>query len=408
MKTPNFVPQFTLEINGDQVPSAFRACVTSVRLQTGMKGADRLEFGVFNENLRWLDHDLVKPGNPVAFRIGYAPDQLPMMFYGKLVSVQASFPSSGTPSLQLAAQDALSDMQNGKQTRWFAKDIARTGNAPVPPRDVARSVLDEYGLQARFDEQEGVFSQVVGEMMSFLSGRISDINPTQSQQGVEQQVKSTDFELLQKIAKDLGYDMFLDHSGPRPGVVLFFGPWRNMSPALELHYGRSLQEFSPKESDIGQSTEVTANVWSSDEKTTVNVTLKWSWEQNTFHLSLAPGKAEAGKQGKSLIIDEPLTLLTAPARLVSELMPKLNSRLTATGSIVGNPAVRTGAVLKITGVGERFGGYYRVTDCTHSLDGSGYRTQFEVRKEVWFLIPKSVQGKAKVQLPSALGKALGR
>ena len=41
-------------------------------------------------------------------------------------------------------------------------------------------------------------------------------------------------------------------------------------------------------------------------------------------------------------------------------------------------------ITRIEGVGEKFGGLYRVTSVTQSLDAGGWRTAFEVRKEIWF------------------------
>jgi uncharacterized protein len=408
MKTPRFAPQFSIEINGSPIPTALRACITTVRLQTGMKGSDRLEFGLFNENLRWLDDELLRPGNRVALSMGYAPDLLPLMFAGELVGIEASFPSSGTPTLQLAAQDALAEMQKGQQTRWFARQVPNATNLPLSRQEVIRSVLAEYGMQPQFDAEDGDLAAIIGSLASLLATGLSLDDPSVPQRGIDLQVTSHDYDLLKKIAGELGYDLFLDHSGATRGIVLLFGPWRNLVPAVELHYGRSLQEFTPRESDAGQATEVTANVWVSSQKLTINLTLGWNWEAMVFTLRAEQGKAEAGKKSKSLVIDEPLTLATAPRRLVAELLPKLNSRTTASGAAVGDVRIRPGAVMKITGVGERFGGFYRVTECSHSLDGSGYRTQFDVRKEVWFNIPKTDQGAVKVRLPAPLGKALSR
>ena len=56
-------------------------------------------------------------------------------------------------------------------------------------------------------------------------------------------------------------------------------------------------------------------------------------------------------------------------------------------------------MLRIEGVGEQFGGLYRVTSVTHTLDGGGFRTSFEVRKEIWFgSIPLPDQGAVPVRV----------
>jgi len=41
-------------------------------------------------------------------------------------------------------------------------------------------------------------------------------------------------------------------------------------------------------------------------------------------------------------------------------------------------------VIRLNNLGDQFSGSYRVTQATHTLDASGYRTSFQVRKEVWF------------------------
>ncbi|HEX7527204.1 MAG TPA: hypothetical protein VF327_12900, partial [Gaiellaceae bacterium] len=94
-----------------------------------------------------------------------------------------------------------------------------------------------------------------------------------------------------------------------------------------------------------------------------------------------------------------VTLQTAPKTLVSELIPKLNQRLTGAGSCVGDPRIVAGSVIQLEGLGVEFGGLYRVTSATHTLDANGYRTSFEVRKEIWFgSIPLPAQGASPVKL----------
>jgi phage protein D len=53
----------------------------------------------------------------------------------------------------------------------------------------------------------------------------------------------------------------------------------------------------------------------------------------------------------------------------------------ANASVPGLPDIRSGTVLLIDGVGERFSGRYFVTSTTHSIGDSGYTTQFECRRE---------------------------
>jgi hypothetical protein len=61
-----YAPEFQVRINEESVPAALRASTTSVSYQTGLEGADRVELSIANENLRWLDHPLLKLDNVVA------------------------------------------------------------------------------------------------------------------------------------------------------------------------------------------------------------------------------------------------------------------------------------------------------------------------------------------------------
>jgi uncharacterized protein len=81
---------------------------------------------------------------------------------------------------------------------------------------------------------------------------------------------------------------------------------------------------------------------------------------------------------------EALGPASAPKTILGELLPRLNNRLTGSGTTVGNPAIKAGRVIGFEGLGGEFGGLYRVTSATHTIDEGGYRTAFDARKEVWF------------------------
>lgn len=394
--TTQFAPAFKLNINGTEIPGALRTCITSVRLQSGMEGADRLEFSVFNEQLRWLDHDLLKLQNEIQLRMGYVDSGLIPLFSGLLSGVEASFPSSGTPLMQITAQDRIADMQKGEKSRWFEKNGDGVNEA-LPRSTVVGRMLAAHGLKPRYDPV-GELEKLSGAIAGVLSENSSTSDPSVPQRGVERQIKSPDHTMLKKIAGESGYDIFLDHSGDGKTLV-FFTPAKHLAAAVELKYGRSLIEFNPRESDSRQIREVSANVWRSDQKQTIAVVLGWDQKLQQLRLTMSPGQTKPESDKTTLVIDQPLTVGTAPRRLVSELIPILNKRLTGSGSAVGDPRIRPGAVIDIAGVGQQFGGLYRVTACTHSIDGGGYRTQFEVRKEVWFQVPRSGRSAIRVALP---------
>ena len=81
-------------------------------------------------------------------------------------------------------------------------------------------------------------------------------------------------------------------------------------------------------------------------------------------------------------------------------MPRLNNRQTASGSCIGDPTIMAGKVVQFDGLGDTFGGKYRITSATHTFDAGGYKTSFKARKEVWFgsiPTPKGIGGLVRVQ-----------
>jgi hypothetical protein len=246
------------------------------------------------------------------------------------------------------------------------------------------------------------FFDPVGLALSVLLGgadAIAIVDPIWSQKLVRKQANTSDYDFLQQIAAENGWDMRVDHAGVLGGHVLHFtSSLDHLDADFTLRYGASLIDFSPRISTVGQIASVSGFVWVPPIKTTFIITLGFDWDRLALTLSIYPGVIPVGVPKSDFLIDEPLTLTAIPRRLVSELLPKLNSRLTAAGSIVGEPRLKAGDVLRIEGVGEEFGGLYRATSITHSIDSGGYRTRFEARKEIWFgSIPPGDQGAVPVR-----------
>lgn len=395
MSKLRFAPEFQLQINGVPVPAALRSSISSASLQTSLEGADRLEITLVNENLRWLDHPLLKIDNQVVFSLGYAPDPLVQMFVGAIVAQGASFPSGGAPTLSVTAHDRREHLQEGTKNRWFGVCVPTVGNFPIPDMDVLRQVTIENHLNPVFE--------AVGAALTAILGGIEAIpttsDPKEAQKLVRSQSGESDFDLLTRVAKENGMEMLIEHDGPQGGTRLsFFSPLDHLKPDVNLKYGQSLLEFTPRISNVGQIVSVTIFIWVAEIKTQFCVTLGWDWDRMALTLDIGAGPVSGGAGPSEVLINEPVSLASAPRKIVSELIPKLNKRLTGSGSTIGDPKIRAGSVLRMEGLGAHFGGLYRVTSATHAVDGSGYRTQFEVRKEIWFgSIPQADQGAVPIR-----------
>jgi hypothetical protein len=396
MDRAQFAPDFSLAIGGKPVSAELRGSIEAVRCHTGYEGLDEVEITIANDRLRWLDNPEFSLDTGVTLSLGYAPSPLTQVFDGEVVARGASFPASGAPKFTVTAHDRRHHMSDGKKVRWFAIPLPCPGNLPLPDIATASIVTLENLMVPIYDPVGAALSVILGGVDTIVA--ITD--PDSAQKVIRKQANESDYDFLGRIAAENGWDVFVEHDGALGGHLLHFtSSLDHLDADFTYGYGRSLIEFMPRISKVGQIFSVGGFVWIAALKMTFNVVLGFDWDRMSLTLAIYPGIMPINTMPADFLIEEPLTPTSIPRKLVAELIPKLNRRLTATGSVLGEPRLRAGNVLRIEGAGEEFGGLYRVTGVTHTLDSGGYRTAFEARKEIWFgSIPLSDQGAIPVRL----------
>ena len=407
MSTPTaamcYAPEFQIRINNQAVPAALRASITSASYQTGLEGADRVELSIANENLRWLDHPLLKLDNKLVLSMGYAPGPLRQQFVGEIVALAPTFPASGSPMITVSAQDLRHRMQRGNKVRWFAISADSLGNFPIPDTAVASMVSAENLMVPIMDPVGAALSVVIGGAAVFVARG----DPDARQKMIRRQGGESDYDFLRRLCAENGWEMVMDHQGPLGGRRLHFLSLidSSLTQPVTLRYGQSLIDFTPRISDVGQVARVAVSFWVSALDLEFTVAAGWDWDRSALTLDIIPGygapELAVGKDANKnpvTVLNEPLSSETAPRVLVSKLLAKLNNRLTGSGRCVGDPRIQAGSLMRLEGVGKQFGGLYRVTSATHSIDGGGYQTSFELRKEVWFgSVPLLEQGAVTIE-----------
>jgi phage protein D len=386
-----FAPDFRVTINGRDLPSALRSSITSVRYHDGTQAADRVELGIANVDLRWIQQHIKGLGfqpfptgisigpmrasaapeglfdidNTLRLAMGYAPGPLEEVFKGDVTGVDVTFPSGGMPTMTLVAHDYLHRLTEGSYARGFG---------PLPDALIAAILSAENLLVPLIDPTVVVASTAIAAINYVFGGT-----------GRKQKGQS-DLDLMKEIAANYDADFWVD------GDFFYFTRFfpKEYSPRLTLRYGESLLDFSPKVSTVGQVAAAAMKFTLRELPLSFLVNVFWDFDHETLGIRVVPG--EAAGFAKAIvgptytIVDQPIS---SPADIVNsalviarELRTKLNSRLTGSGSAVGDPRIRAGAVIRLEGLGPDFSGDYRVASATHSIDAGGYRTSFEVRKEI--------------------------
>jgi hypothetical protein len=386
-----YAPDYRIQINGQDMPAQVRTAVTSVRYEDGRNAADRVEIGIANPNLRLLKNHIrglgfqpfpsaislgpVRIGdaapvgtfdidNKLTLAIGYAPDPPQPMFEGEITGVNVTFPNGGMPGMTLVAHDYLNRLQRGKYARGFGF---------LPDAIIAAILSAENFLIPAIDPA------IIGG-----STALAAVNFIFGGSGRKQRGQS-DFELMQEIATTYDADFWVD------GNILYLSRFlKDFTPRMTLTWGQNMLDFSPKVSTIGQVAGVAMRFVLREIPLDFLVAIGYDFDRESIIISVVPGAAAATTEsllGSLLeIIDQPMASpadITNSALVIAHgLREKLNNRLTGTGSCIGDPRIRAGAMIRVAGIGPDFSGDYRVVSATHTIDGSGYRTNFEVRKEI--------------------------
>jgi phage protein D len=391
-----YAPAFELQINDAQLPAAVRTLITSVRYEDGRNAADRVEVDFANANLRLLQNHIKGLGfqpfptaltigplgklsampagtfdldNKLSLKMGYAADGLADMFLGEVTGVEASFPSGGMPTMSLVAHDLLHRLSQGSSARGFG---------PLADALVVIILGAENRLLSAIDPAITAISAVLMVENILFAGT----GAKQAARGKGQ----SDLELLTKIAKRYDADFWVD------GDVLYLSRFvqKDYSPRLTLTWGESLLEFNPHVSTIGQVAGVSMKFTLREIPLSFLVTIFYDFDKESVGMSVVPGPAAAAAKAFSgpsfTIIDQPIScpvdIANSALIILRRLREKLNKRLTGKGSAVGDPRIRAGAMIRIEGVGTDFSGDYRVSNASHTLSTDGYKTNFEVFKEI--------------------------
>jgi hypothetical protein len=380
MKPKYYMPEFEVLLNHSSAQDReLRSAITSVSLTTGLEGADRVELSVANQGLVWLDKPQLANQTHFVLNLGYKPGTLVQMFAGEITGVAASFPSSGVPQLTVTAQDKRHRMKQGRQAGWHHEPIQGVGNKPKSDEQLTQQVAGTHNLTVKREALSSSLAKIVNAAAQI--GLAADVDS--QQKAIRQQMNESDYDLLRRLARENGMEMVIDHEAKDGGNSLrFFFPPDHTKAEVVLEYGFSLIEFTPRDSSVGQVNSVATNLRVPATGKQFGITLKVNDAQSELTLKVDTSPVSAKDKEGAIVIDEPLTPATAPRRLLGELLTRTNEKLTGSGSTIGDPRIRAGTVVCLKSIGIRFGGLYRVTSATHTIDGSGYKTKFDVRKEI--------------------------
>lgn len=360
---PRYAPRFEVTLDGQSLAEPGER-IADLVVETTLDGADRFQFTLTDrldagrDSFRDLSWDRFAVGTDVRIDAGYGSDRsLTTLFAGRVGSVTAKFGHETGPAVEIAGYGLLQGLMGGTSCdAWTETTVGA----------VVRDVLSDTAFAT-------------------VEVREADIRRDRLLQH-----EQNDYRFLAALAEAYGFDFH----GRRETVR--FVPQgdgdTSGDPDATLTYGDRLASVQVRKSPVPTRTEVRA--WNPDAVSTTTATASAGDDASggggaaaasgaASASVAASGGAGSGTDGS----DDAVTFVVPPmsrreAEVIADWAAErlAEAPATAVGRADGAPAVQAGATIELDGVGERFGGRYRVTEATHRLGGDGYRTTFEAEE----------------------------
>ena len=139
---PRYVPAYKVRINGQDIPAALRSSVTSVRYEDGAQSADRVEIGIANVDLRWLQQHI----RGLGFRPFPTERIVTVLSRAQAIGVIDRDYSFGSPFASgVVANEIRAAMYNADRRPPLLSFICGLGGREVTLEDVNKAVEMCYG-----------------------------------------------------------------------------------------------------------------------------------------------------------------------------------------------------------------------------------------------------------------------
>jgi phage protein D len=357
-----YVPSFVVKVGGEDLVRDLFLAVTKVEVDLKEKDPARFSFSVASafdwEAREFVGRrgqeridliDIFAFGDAVEIKLGYGEaGKLEPMLNGIITEVGTSFAAGGTPELTVSGYDGLFAMGASKETRRWEKKR---------DSDAVRTIADANSLS-------------------------HDVMPTDLIRERIDQNAQTDLAFLEKLAEDSKFTFYMR------GKKLHFRKRRNDETGIiELGWGSGLSSFSPTANIARQVTDVEVHGWSAAQGKAV-VGKAGRGDESGKDGSKKSGGDHAAKALAKAFGKKPVYSVNAAVRDEADatqrakaiLEERAQEFLTGDGECVGLPALMPDVNIKLTGLGRAFSRTYYVSGATHTLDGSGYRTRFQVQE----------------------------
>lgn len=351
--TSNFyAPRFEIEIENDRVTANLSKQIIDLTVEEKidegasftLKVNDQYDRG--KEKFQWMDHELFQVGNKITIKVGYESNLL-QMIVGNITGLEPSFFAAEAPTLTVKGQDLSYDyMKRRSPERTFVE---------MSYSVIAETIAGEAGLLIVADSTEQFGAQV------------------------RKNNNESYFSFLERLAREVDRQFKMDGQ-----TIYFVEPGDDEREILTLELGRDIITFTPNLSTSSLYSEVEVRGHNPRDPRTPIVGRATAGSERSQETGRQTGSQIASQRSgrpKKVITDVIVNSVThANAIALAELNKASDGLIEGEGECIGIPQIRTGVNIRLNKMGERFSGKYYVKGTTHTINNSGYKTRFTVKR----------------------------
>ncbi len=345
MPGAEYFTECTIKISGQLMQDDFMDLLAEVVVDTSLHLPDMFTIAINDPELAWVDSNQLDVGKPVEIKIktgGELGGLEGTLIKGEITALEPTFSAAGETTLLIRGYDKSHRLHRGKKTRTFLKQR---------DSDIVQRIAGEVGLSAQVDSTNIQYDYVL-------------------------QNNQTNMEFLLARAQRIGYQVY-----SVDGRLYFKkGEFEHgQGPALSL--GETLRSFTPRLNADHQADKIIVKGWDEKGKQAIVGQTTPNSSLNQGGVSKTGGDAAKTAFGgaEAVLVDRPIFTPAEAEALAKGLSNDLSRDfIQAEGACQGDPRVKAGWTVTISGVGRRFAGKYFVTSAIHAYSPGGYETTFSI------------------------------
>ncbi|OUL32916.1 VgrG-related protein [Nostoc sp. 106C] len=219
-------------------------------------------------------------------------------------------------------------------------------------------------------------SDIVKQIASEVGIKIGKIDPSGEVHEYVFQENQSNMEFLRERAARIGFELFIQND------KLYFRKPESQE-SIQLKWLVDISKFSTRVTSAEQVSAVEVRGWDYTQKKAIASTANAETvitDTGNKKGSSSSTKFSNLKPPKMTVVDQPIASTTQAQKMAQALCDELGGEFVyADAKAVGNPKVRPGKVITLTGMGDRYSGKYYVTETRHFYTQRIYTTEFSIR-----------------------------